>query len=68
MALAGLLGAVSPVLGGGEKTAQPDTSSAAATTTTTTTVTMGNMSKSNPVALLVFGLVLYWLLKGANRG
>lgn len=66
MALAGLLAAVSPVLGqlGQMGGTPPDssTSSAAANVTTSTSLTSGSMAQggASPLFLLVFGLVLYW--------
>jgi len=63
MALAGLLAAVSPVLGGlTGGGSPPDTSSAQATVTTNTNLTTGPMTQGGQSALvlLLFGLALYW--------
>ena len=66
MAAAGLLSAVSPVLGAagiGGSGGQPDTSSAAATVTNT--FSTGAMSQgTSPLLWIVGGLVLYSLFKG----
>ena len=71
MALAGLLGAASPILGGlagSGGQSQPDTSSAQATTTTTTNVTMGSMSKSSPLTLLAWLVVGYLIWEELSHG
>jgi hypothetical protein len=65
MALAGLLSAISPVLGGlGGGGSTPETSSAQATTTNTTTLTSGAMTQISGVSLLIVGILLYFVFKG----
>jgi hypothetical protein len=74
MALAGLLGSASSILGGGLGGSEPpqpttDISSAAATTTTSSSASTGSMSQGmSPGTLIVLGAILYLIVKGGRHG